>query len=416
MAPCGTRASTAATGPNCTTKSPRFPSPVMIPGAESGIVRGSSTAAEIGLTQPVANRRAVFSCLRPAAWRPEYDGAPWAPQIQGRRRKSIDLSPRSSAARRAAGEPTSTRPAGRPRRARTVRRSALPLPPARRRAEVDHPPAVPGSVRVRRLSLGAGRPGAPAGRVARPCGASACPDGGYEDRESVVDAGFDLDGFAFVMTRGGTAPLSDEENVLPYMGANPVYALRHMMLLADAMAVLHGVGLIHRNVWPGTIRRGVRVPGGPQPTASPVPIRDEHARLQPAAQRDARLRLRCALAAVPCRPGSAGLCYTPPERLRFLFPKAPTTCWKARPRMSTGSARWPGNGFGAHGRKSSRARPHGQPPGAELGDFPQQQTAEAAAGEQDRVAQRPGGIAPTCSRRIRRNDRRPGRSSRRFPA
>ena len=38
-------------------------------------------------------------------------------------------------------------------------------------------------------------------------------NGGYEDRESVVDAGFDLDGFAFVMTRGGTAPLSDEENV-----------------------------------------------------------------------------------------------------------------------------------------------------------------------------------------------------------
>jgi hypothetical protein len=69
----------------------------------------------------------------------------------------------------------------------------------------------------------------------------------------IVDGGFD-DGMdvAFAVTERARYTGSDA-GVLDVLQARRADCVRHLGLLADALAVMHGQGLLHRNLWPGTV-------------------------------------------------------------------------------------------------------------------------------------------------------------------
>lgn len=76
--------------------------------------------------------------------------------------------------------------------------------------------------------------------------------GGYEDADSVKEAGLDsIDGCAFVITEGAEEKLGSGSAT--YYRARPREALRQFALLADGLATLHDLGLAHRNLWPAAI-------------------------------------------------------------------------------------------------------------------------------------------------------------------
>jgi hypothetical protein len=68
--------------------------------------------------------------------------------------------------------------------------------------------------------------------------------GGYSE---LLDA-------AFVVTSRAPYNLQDSKEARAALGADKQLALTHFEQLADALSILHGQGLLHRNIWPGTIR------------------------------------------------------------------------------------------------------------------------------------------------------------------
>lgn len=57
---------------------------------------------------------------------------------------------------------------------------------------------------------------------------------------------------AFVVTEASSYTL-DTPEALPCLHSQRAECVRHLGLLADALAVLHGQGLVHRNLWPGSV-------------------------------------------------------------------------------------------------------------------------------------------------------------------
>jgi hypothetical protein len=69
----------------------------------------------------------------------------------------------------------------------------------------------------------------------------------------VVDGGYDeAANVAFVVTETTTYTL-DSPGALAFLHEQRAECVRHLGFLSDALAVLHGQGLMHRNLWPGTI-------------------------------------------------------------------------------------------------------------------------------------------------------------------
>jgi AAA domain len=77
-------------------------------------------------------------------------------------------------------------------------------------------------------------------------------DGGYESSEATRRAGFDVGGFAFVVTKGANHSLATP-GLMKELRGHPVTAVRQLYLLADGLAQLHAVGITHRNLWAGTV-------------------------------------------------------------------------------------------------------------------------------------------------------------------
>ncbi|MEV4096353.1 AAA domain-containing protein [Streptosporangium saharense] len=75
--------------------------------------------------------------------------------------------------------------------------------------------------------------------------------GGYKDPETVAAEGFRLPGIAYVITRSSEEVLSEID--LDRLKERPAEAVRQLYVMADGLASLHGMGLIHRNLWPGTV-------------------------------------------------------------------------------------------------------------------------------------------------------------------
>jgi serine/threonine protein kinase len=129
-------------------------------------------------------------------------------------------------------------------------------------------------------------------------------------------------GFAYVVTKGNGGPLSEEPDAPTIMKQRPVEALRALSVLADALAKLHAMGIIHRNLWPGTIE----ITGDPESSLPPSfrLVRFEMSRMvenllqggiAESAQRTSEIRRQ--LIAKDKR----ALAYCPPERVQFLFPE-----------------------------------------------------------------------------------------------
>ena len=67
-------------------------------------------------------------------------------------------------------------------------------------------------------------------------------DGSYDEKTDI----------AFVVTEASDYTLDDSE-ALPFLHSQRAECVRHLGLLADALASLHGQGLMHRNLWPGSV-------------------------------------------------------------------------------------------------------------------------------------------------------------------
>ncbi|MFE2540014.1 AAA domain-containing protein [Actinacidiphila glaucinigra] len=143
--------------------------------------------------------------------------------------------------------------------------------------------------------------------------------GGYQDTETVREAGADVDGVAFVATEGSDYTLA-EEGPEPYRRA-PLKALRQFEHLADGLAVLHDLRLAHRNLSPETIDVVPEYRAGPGEThlrlarfemsAFVSSLLDAATVDSTAAPEDLR---RLTLG------GPEPLPYLPPERVRHLLP------------------------------------------------------------------------------------------------
>ena len=77
-------------------------------------------------------------------------------------------------------------------------------------------------------------------------------EGGYEDAESSTAAGVPSEGVAFVATRGSDHSLA-EPGAADEMRADPVLALAQFQRLAEALAELHALGALHRNLVPAAV-------------------------------------------------------------------------------------------------------------------------------------------------------------------
>ena len=67
-------------------------------------------------------------------------------------------------------------------------------------------------------------------------------DGSYDEKNDI----------AFVVTEASDYTLDNPE-AIPFLHSQRAECVRHLGLLADALAILHGQGLMHRNLWPGAV-------------------------------------------------------------------------------------------------------------------------------------------------------------------
>lgn len=75
-------------------------------------------------------------------------------------------------------------------------------------------------------------------------------DGGFIEPGPGQPAG---DGFAFVLTEDVDTIIDQNEAAARHLAAHPMVALRQFHLVVDGLAALHRMGIIHRNIWPGSI-------------------------------------------------------------------------------------------------------------------------------------------------------------------
>jgi hypothetical protein len=160
-------------------------------------------------------------------------------------------------------------------------------------------------------------------------------EGDFRSGEDLQE--FGVNGFAFVATRsdsplcreatGGSNDASERqlEWVLDYLKSNYEEAIGQFSQLADALSALHGMGLVHRNIWPGTIEVSMEE----FETGSPAP-RLRLARFEmsllisnvlQAALTDAERRGAQAREFRRAQDPRA-LAYAPPERLQLLYQNA----------------------------------------------------------------------------------------------
>ncbi|MDT7800488.1 MAG: hypothetical protein QOI78_3921, partial [Actinomycetota bacterium] len=153
--------------------------------------------------------------------------------------------------------------------------------------------------------------------------------GGHIDEAMTED--FGIHGCAFVVTRSGTSQLYDDSDteygmraglvgVVEYLQKHRQIAVAHFMALADALSLLHDLGVVHRNIWPGTIARTAGDDGGDQLMLSRFEMSSLLSNLLRSSLLDANERAEQARQLILTQGGDA-LAYFSPERIRFLLVK-----------------------------------------------------------------------------------------------
>lgn len=144
---------------------------------------------------------------------------------------------------------------------------------------------------------------------------------GHPALPRILDGSYDEENdIAFVVTEAAEHNLAAPD-ALPFLRKQPAECVRHLGLLADALAVLHGQGLMHRNLWPGSIdvieeRQGsgklrLRLARFEMSALVGNLLR----RVTPDAHEGDEEVRRLYLGQ-----GSRALAYFPPERIAFLYP------------------------------------------------------------------------------------------------
>jgi hypothetical protein len=77
-------------------------------------------------------------------------------------------------------------------------------------------------------------------------------EGGYEEPEATAKAGSPVNGIALIAVAGSDRSLADP-GAADWMRGQPALALTHFQRLAEALAELHDLGALHRNLVPGSI-------------------------------------------------------------------------------------------------------------------------------------------------------------------
>ncbi|MEW2352969.1 AAA domain-containing protein [Spirillospora sp. NPDC029432] len=142
--------------------------------------------------------------------------------------------------------------------------------------------------------------------------------GGYQTAEAAAKAGVpDVDGVAFVATEGADLTLADVGSEV--YRKDPLEALRQFEHLADGLAVLHDVGLSHRNLWPGAVDHARDRGGGQRLRLARFELSAFVSNLLSGTAVDS-LAAREEVRRLVLGQGADPLPYLPPERLRFLLP------------------------------------------------------------------------------------------------
>lgn len=77
--------------------------------------------------------------------------------------------------------------------------------------------------------------------------------GGHKSEQECREAGFDIGGFAYVSTKGSPLSLADRK-VEAELRQHPVLAVRQFLMVADALSILHQQQILHRHLWPGSLK------------------------------------------------------------------------------------------------------------------------------------------------------------------
>ncbi|MFC4055677.1 AAA domain-containing protein [Actinomadura syzygii] len=142
--------------------------------------------------------------------------------------------------------------------------------------------------------------------------------GGYKEPEATTPIAPGVDGFAYVVTKGAIHNLAMPE-LRKALRVERMLAVRQFYILADGLAQLHSLGIVHRNLWAGT----VEVDHDPETNTPRFRLsRFEMSRMvadmlraTPSNQSAAEERTRRIIKLQDPR----ALTYCPPERLRYLF-------------------------------------------------------------------------------------------------
>ncbi len=148
--------------------------------------------------------------------------------------------------------------------------------------------------------------------------------GGYRDAEATLSKGFDVSGFAYVVTKGAVHSLADG-GLLDDLRTQRAVAVRQFFFLADALSVLHGQKIVHRNLWPGSIdvHQDTSMPVGPERLQLRL-SRFEMSALIGNLLRATEMDTEHAVEQVTrllLGQGTEALAYCAPERLAYLFPE-----------------------------------------------------------------------------------------------
>ncbi|MFC6089070.1 AAA domain-containing protein [Saccharothrix lopnurensis] len=149
--------------------------------------------------------------------------------------------------------------------------------------------------------------------------------GGHVEDEVALPYGFR--GCAFVVTDAGMGQLFEGGDqggsraglveVIEYLRQNRRVAMAQFMSLADALAILHDMQIVHRNIWPGILDR-IELDGEDQMVFGRFELSRLTSNLLRTSMLNARERAENARTLVLAQGGGA-IAYFSPERIRFLL-------------------------------------------------------------------------------------------------
>lgn len=136
----------------------------------------------------------------------------------------------------------------------------------------------------------------------------------------ILDGGFDEESdIAFIITEAATDTLSNSD-AMEFIREKPQLALKHLVLLADALSHMHGNGLLHRNLSPGSVEI---VDEGAYTDEQRVRLRlcrfEMSTLLTNLLRRHKDTDINQPIRTFFIEQGPSALISAPPERLNFLF-------------------------------------------------------------------------------------------------